>query len=406
MARKRLKQYLTLLLAIGVVALVASGGGGTFASFSAETVNPGNYFATGSLILNDNGGSQTCTSAVNGSNQNSSGTDCDTLFKLSGGAGSSFTYAKATTTTAAVNSSSTSISLSAPTGANIYKGDTLLLSNGTTTDTVTATSALSAGSAGSVTISGAAGLGAHTYAIGSSVTDNSPTVFAKLTLQNAGSLDASGISFKSSANCTDAYGGGNTTLNMGTVSAGASSGTTLTLVSTAGFNAGEPLLVSQGGHVQTFIVSSITNGTQLVVTQAQNWNFAYTVAATVTGPRLNGASPQALCANLKLSIAETNSTQATDLSGAQGCAYTVTNTNPVAANACDFSGGVQLSALPSALTSLSLASGASGNTGTQLTHDQSRYFVLAIHYVGSNFDNTYQNIKTTTFDLTWHIDQA
>jgi hypothetical protein len=50
MSRKRIKQYLMLLTAVGVIA-VAANGAGTFASFSAETTNAGNSFATGTLIL-------------------------------------------------------------------------------------------------------------------------------------------------------------------------------------------------------------------------------------------------------------------------------------------------------------------------------------------------------------------
>src|SRR3954454_3489041 len=87
MSRKRTKQYLMLLMVIGLVS-IAAGGGGTFASFSAETTNAGNYFATGTLILNDKGSTNTCTSATgtgtqgNSSNLNTVGTDCDTLFTV------------------------------------------------------------------------------------------------------------------------------------------------------------------------------------------------------------------------------------------------------------------------------------------------------------------------------------
>lgn len=82
MNRKRLKQYLMLLLVIGVVAVVASGGG-TFASFSAEVTNPSNTFATGTLFLHDtkNGGT-TCTSESSNDNLSASPA-CDTLFTVS-----------------------------------------------------------------------------------------------------------------------------------------------------------------------------------------------------------------------------------------------------------------------------------------------------------------------------------
>ncbi|MES1246313.1 MAG: hypothetical protein ABUS54_01415 [Actinomycetota bacterium] len=406
MGKKRIKQYLMLLLVIGVVSIAAGGGNGTFASFSAETTNSGNYFATGTLVLNDNGGATTCTSAGSNISANQNGTDCDTLFTLPGGAGSSFTYAKTTSNGAVTSGAQTSLTLTTVSGAPIYKYDKLCFVS-SPTDCVTATQAAAVGFAGALTVTGTL---TNSYSTGAAIVDNSPTSFAKLTLTNAGSLDASGISFKSSAVCNDAYGGGNTTLT-GAVTAGNSSTTTLTVASTTGFVAGEPVIVSSGSspvHAQTFIVSAIASGTQLTVT-AQNWNFSYPNGATVAGPRFNGGSPQSLCANLKLTMTETNATQATDLSGALGCAYTVTNTSPVATNACDFSGGKTLSTLPTSLTALTLTAtgGSGGNTNSNLAKaGGTRYLVLAVHYTGSNFDNTYQNIKTTTFDLTWHIDQA
>jgi predicted ribosomally synthesized peptide with SipW-like signal peptide len=61
MSRKRLKQYLMLLLAIGVVAIAVSGSG-TFASFSAQVTNAGNAFVSGTLFLHDTNGATTCTS--------------------------------------------------------------------------------------------------------------------------------------------------------------------------------------------------------------------------------------------------------------------------------------------------------------------------------------------------------
>lgn len=68
-SRKRIKQYLMLLLAIGVIAVAASGGG-TFASFSAQVSNPGNTFASGTLFLHNTNGATTCTSESNSLNVN------------------------------------------------------------------------------------------------------------------------------------------------------------------------------------------------------------------------------------------------------------------------------------------------------------------------------------------------
>ncbi len=41
MAKTKLKRYLMLLAALGLVAIAAGGGGGTFASFNAEVANTG-----------------------------------------------------------------------------------------------------------------------------------------------------------------------------------------------------------------------------------------------------------------------------------------------------------------------------------------------------------------------------
>jgi hypothetical protein len=78
MSRKHLKQYLLLLMAIGVIAVAVSGGSGTFSSFSAQVTNANNAFVSGTLYLHDNGGSTTCTSES--SSDNLSTTGCDTLF--------------------------------------------------------------------------------------------------------------------------------------------------------------------------------------------------------------------------------------------------------------------------------------------------------------------------------------
>lgn len=80
MSRKRVKQYLMLLLSIGVIAVVASGSG-TFASFTAETRNDNNTFATGTLFLHNTKGATTCTSESGTGNLQVSPT-CATLFTV------------------------------------------------------------------------------------------------------------------------------------------------------------------------------------------------------------------------------------------------------------------------------------------------------------------------------------
>jgi predicted ribosomally synthesized peptide with SipW-like signal peptide len=99
MLRRRLtsKTYLKVLLGVGVLAVVG-GSAGTFASFTAETTNANNTFATGTLLL-ENGvdGGTTCNSG-NGSG-NAIVTGCSTLFSVpSLSSGAQIKYAKLTLT--------------------------------------------------------------------------------------------------------------------------------------------------------------------------------------------------------------------------------------------------------------------------------------------------------------------
>ncbi len=79
---KKTKRYLMLLVAVGLIA-VAAGGSGTFATFSAETANNGNYFATGTLFLHTTkSGGSTCKSEVDSNNANVTSNGCDFLFHV------------------------------------------------------------------------------------------------------------------------------------------------------------------------------------------------------------------------------------------------------------------------------------------------------------------------------------
>jgi predicted ribosomally synthesized peptide with SipW-like signal peptide len=72
-----------LLVAVGLMA-VAAGGSGTFASFTAETANNGNYFATGTLFLHaTKSGGNACKSEVDSGNANVTSNGCDFLFHVS-----------------------------------------------------------------------------------------------------------------------------------------------------------------------------------------------------------------------------------------------------------------------------------------------------------------------------------
>lgn len=79
MSKKRVKQYLMLLTVIGLVAVAS--GSGTFASFSAETTNASNTFATGTIVLSNkvNAGSA-CLSTGGGNTDTNINAACTAVF--------------------------------------------------------------------------------------------------------------------------------------------------------------------------------------------------------------------------------------------------------------------------------------------------------------------------------------
>lgn len=387
MGRKRIKQYLLLLLAIGVIAVVASGSG-TFASFNAEVTNGGNTFATGSLILNNTHGTTTCTSAFGTgatSNQNQpsngAGVDCGTLFNNVTFAP---THAVANGTNGASQITLTSISLNGV----IYNGDKLVITP-TSGPAFTVTAANTTPVTTATTVALTAALTAPTFT-GATVLDATPTSFADVTLQNAGTINANDITVKPSG-CTSSYGEGS-----GTLGSPVTAGQAVTQVPFSGtgtFANGEPVVVSDGTNAQTFIATGPPSLGNIPVQSGQNWNFSYVGTATVSGPQFNGGSANNICGVLQLSITEeTGPTLSSLLTNAVSCVYGGT-TSPANTNACDLTAGTPLT------SSIAAALGGGLNAGA------SRYFELAVHVDGTSFDNTYQNTKTSAFSLTWHIDQ-
>jgi len=78
--RRRKRIAATVLVLVGLVAAV---GVGAFASFNAQTSNPGNLFADGTLVLSNsvNGGTA-CLSTAGGTTDTNANPNCDTLFDL------------------------------------------------------------------------------------------------------------------------------------------------------------------------------------------------------------------------------------------------------------------------------------------------------------------------------------
>lgn len=201
MSSKRVKQYLMLLTAIGLVA-IASGGSGTFASFSAEVANPNNTFATGTLYLHDSVSGQTeCTSESAPSNSNVPITvgasnpgdpQCSVLFNFDAtnhagqpllttvGAGGPYTGAVTTITVAAAS-------------FPVAKGAQLTFDNGTDPAESCTLAAPVALNATTVDVTGCT-LSAS-YNSGDNIYAPGPFV-AELKLQNYGTIDASDLKFQ------------------------------------------------------------------------------------------------------------------------------------------------------------------------------------------------------------------
>jgi predicted ribosomally synthesized peptide with SipW-like signal peptide len=398
--KNRAKQYLMLLTVAGLIAIVGGSSSGTFASFNAEVSNTGNYFATGTLVLNDNGGTTTCTSAADSGNQNNLSTNgCDTLFQVG-----PVTSVTATLTTALTLTATTTLHFTGGlTGGSIDYGDTLTLSDGAGhTDTFTA-------AAGADPADQSIAVQSKTPnfafpATTTTVTDATSTQYAKLTLTNAGTLDANGIKFDVPSACATTFNEGESTGLTTPLTSGNSVGSLdFAALTGGGFAIGDPVVVTDGaGHSQTFIASSAAaEGDTTVNVQAQDANFSYTTSATVSGPEFTPAGE--LCTDLKLSVVETDSSFDHSTPAAEGCAYGTTGGS--AGLGCIIGSGHTLDSIPASPTALTLASGINSNSGTNLSAGKSRYFLVAVKQTSASLGNTYQNRKAK-FDLLWHLDQA
>jgi predicted ribosomally synthesized peptide with SipW-like signal peptide len=212
MSSKRVKQYLMLLTAIGLIAIASGGGSGTFASFTAEVHNPGNTFATGSLYLHDsvtNLAECTSESAPNNSNTaeaSPAGDACDTLITVSATNNANlapnayFDIAGANATGALTgtqdgttidlldwNGGSTGLTFGIAANADVQFTDGL--------NSAICTVDASGASQGDIALTlGTCDLGAHSYGAGTVISSAGPYI-AHLTLRNAGTIDGSDLKF-------------------------------------------------------------------------------------------------------------------------------------------------------------------------------------------------------------------
>ena len=454
MSRKHVKQYLMLLLAVGVIAVSLSGGG-TFASFNAETANPGNTFATGTLYLHDsvNGSATECTSesATNNSNVPATvgganpGDACDILFTVPSSQfatnglvntapafSTDGTDSTTTGITATTYTSGSPLTLTIGGGGlthSIPSGATVKLNDGVNTDTMTATADFAA-AATTITLSGTL---THAY---------DGTVNAI----NVQTLYITSIAVKGWD--------GNSSPNVGLMFAVASGaevqitdGTNSDICSSTGASAAATSIPLNGCTLlHTYVTGNFvrTPGPFIAHLTLRN-------AGTIDGSdlkfQLNGTSSTAcsvtagpsgattLCNDLGFSVTETNSSftgsiSATtgNISGAEGCAYGTTGTGGCNTNTASFNlGGLAYrSGGGSGFDNLTLSSAGGTNNSRDLTGVDStlnhstgsgysgapvngglsggaRYFLVEI-WPGDLVNNDMG--ASTTFDLVWHMDQA
>lgn len=401
MSRKRIKQYLMLLTAVGVVAVAASGAG-TFATFNAEVSNNNNTFTAGTLFLHDTANGTTCTSeegtanANNGSSVTDTTNGCSTLFTVNvGHATLSDTLGADISNAAAISSITLGTTLTGS-GITLNPGDVLQLSDGTNTEDVVVSTQVSSG----VTVDIYAEQLKNNYAAATptNITQLDTTHYATIALNNAGSINASDIKF-SVPTCTASHPDNE---SIGTIASGSYSApnTTFVLASPSPYTIASGQTVNIGGTAYQ-LVAGLTRGVTTNVEVNAGSDIHTTTGSITWSPTFSSSTN--FCSDAKLSIAETGSTFAlSDATNPAKCA-SATDQSATTPFGCLFSGATALSGLTSA-SALTLVSARGGNAATGLDATKTRYFLIGIQLPGST-DNTYQNQKAT-FNLKWHIDAA
>ncbi len=360
MSRKHVKQYLMLLLAVGVIAVSLSGGG-TFATFNAQVANKNNTFKTGTLYLHESA-TNTCTSesAQSNSNLNTSGTHlgdaCDILFT-------------------GVPAGDTTVGLDMK-NAGSLDGDGLHLALGNTADGFAQTGCNSS---------------VDYQTVGTVAASNGFTTVSPGGLQNS-------------------------VAQSDTISA-------IHLTSALGislWNGATIELVNGSSQTETFTTTAIVSPTATTIPVTNPTTI--TPAAGFTGGNAVKYSPQFsggggnLCTDLRLEIVEVptlgdlssvtidQTTGDTSAVAGSKCVYAgATN----GTNGCDFTNATDLSTIPNYSTfddlSLKSLAGTDPNTLTGLDAGTHRYIVLAL-ILDPAADNSIQGLQAT-FDLVWNMNQ-
>ena len=408
MSRKRIKQYLMLLLAIGVIAVVASGSG-TFASFNAETQNNNNTFATGTLLLHSTTGGTTCASESNSGNLNvTDPTGCSVLFS-NVSIGSPAKGTLHTGNDVASGSPITSIVVDLTGNSAIEPGDQIQLDNGTNQEVFTAAQELLPGNFTNATLHVLSQTPAHAYpAATSTVSVKTYTQYAQIALKNAGTLDAQDIKFQfpGSPGCTNSA---SSVLAVGTTNAAINNGgTSVTLASPAAFGAPNTGTITIGGNNLT-LTQQLNPGDSTIHFSAWGGSTISSGAAVTFTPFVVGSGT--LCSALKYAIVQTDASfNHFWNAAAQTCASGDSSVSGVASIGCDFVGSAPTVGTPNNTTfnTLNISNATTGagttNNANELDNGNTRYFLVGIQTDVSGLTNAAQN-QQATFAMRWHIDQ-
>ena len=428
-----LKKLLIGLMAIGAAAYF--GGGGTLASFSAETTNVASAIGSGTLTMSDQVGTGTVCLSANATPQNNNNPNCGSVLTLTnvapgvfggvaqvtiqntGSIDASKFYFWAPPVNATLNAAltsgvaATSLTVTALEGT-VTSGDQIVLSYGTHTQTFAASS----GASGGATSIGVTSQTANfSYPVGTIVTDTSSNTGASNTdcydvkttsPGTAGATKGTDLNFNpvagnpfcgtaliyvqettggnnycwlgkgSSPEATTGYCTAPISVNLSSALSTSGAITSLPVTALNGtVTSGDSIVVTSGSHTQTFAASANASfgATSIAVTSATP-NFAYPTTSTVTdSTSLTSLNPDTLDTLTNFDTAH-NTVGKIQLF-------------PVTANGTvDTSAPVELSHF---------------NSGTY-----ARTFQIGVYLpapAGIN-QNPLQGLQST-FGITWHIDQ-
>lgn len=421
MSRKRVKQYLMLLIAVGLIAMSLSGS--TFASFNAETANPGNTFATGTLFLHDSvGGNTACTSESVQSNQNvpvtvggsNPGDQCDVLFNFDNTTAYNqpFTVDLALSNAGTIDGSDLKFQLN---GTGCQYTDTM--DTGSTYDHFTGpasnngTGLTADVSNGAVNPTIQVGALARAVPAGSTVTLDDGTNQQDFVATSTADAGDTQIALTGTANF--AFSATTPPTNVVTISAVTSIVlTTPTQISIAD---GSAVQIDSGGF-DTFTVASgpIPIGSSTITVSSHSVpTHHYSSGDTV----YSALGANNACDQIPYTITETNSTYDGPSEGVhtgnvngttgdtdtfEGCAF-----GTLASSGCAFDDANNIGGIPTrngnAFNTLTLSSGGgTGNAGTGVdASGGTRYFIITVF---PRFGDPVMG-ETATFDLVWHMDQ-